>query len=696
MHVPLLYLEASAIEEVPLPLWKEVFEAFGWPKSLDGKWPSFTYEEVQDALHKDDLTDNLIQALEVLHTLGTEAGRGAITSVMAERRVQLNELPEGASERELAMQLYLAQRSNASLADVFARVQTQIQESGDRRRYNEFVAKEPRVINDLKRRRGMLRAAVLSHCQDCDLGDHVQVEVFEDDGVYVFSVLRSDRMKKPLAVLPGRAARAVIPFRPVHGDILRYEVSPGRLRIAARAPSMAEFYRITLGRVLFGDEDFFSGDSVCSLSVLQDQGRVALDNHGVFGVSRVRLTECVWESGDRSYIVLRDQDCFELIERCQLSLTEGTFVQAKLKVDVIAKSTRPVIVTVRVPSRIEVSQKKHERLIDKLLDAIGIRTEPGSAQQLDVWSMYPWRHPLPVWKAVFGAETDMLVQHGVLQRVQLQAVQHPDHPKAGRALRVEPIEEGEFHGVSEVAEVPSRSLTATDIEGLELAPERLRQYLCRALGITEVGPAWGVGDEVLQLGWLPVGDERLYLAYSIRQPRWDLGHRLRMRAKGAHVVLLIPATQAEECELATVILSSAIPSKHQIVREGATAYGFADRLPAISWAPESSELVVDKRLKKVWVCRNEVQQLSPDSQIFKFVEMLAGSNGAPVSVDAITQALSAARLQTDGTTTARQAKMRAKKLIVQALEVAGAADTSDPFPVAGAGSYRCRLRGFVG
>ena len=444
MQLPLLYLDASAIEEVPLTLWKDVFEAFGWPATLVGKRPSFTHEDVQNAIRNDNLTDDLLHALEALHTLGTEAGREAITSVMTERRVQLNELPDGASERELAMQLYLAQRNNASLADVFARVQTQVREQGDRRRYNEFVAKEPRTISNLKAKQEMLRAAVLRHCQGSDLGDHVQVEVFEDDGAYVFSVLRSDRMKKPLAVVPGHTARARIPFRPVHGDILRYEVSPGRLRIAARAPSMVEFYRVTLGSVLFGNEDFFSGDSVCSLSVLQERGRAALDNHSVFGVSRVRLTECVWESGDRSHIVLRGQDCFDLIEHHHLSLAEGRLVQAKLKVDVIGRSTRPVIVTVRVPSRIEVSQKTHERLIDKLLDAIGIRMEADPAQQLDVWSLYPWRHSLPVWRAVFGAKTDILVQDGVLRRVQLQAVQHPDHPQAGHVLRVEPIAEGGF------------------------------------------------------------------------------------------------------------------------------------------------------------------------------------------------------------------------------------------------------------
>ena len=86
----------------------------------------------------------------------------------------------------------------------------------------------------------------------------------------------------------------------------------------------------------------------------------------------VRLTECVWECGDRSHLVLRDQDCFDLIERHRLSLTEGTFVQAKLKVDVIGKSTRPVLVDVRVPSRIEVSQKAHERVAPRIVRSEGL------------------------------------------------------------------------------------------------------------------------------------------------------------------------------------------------------------------------------------------------------------------------------------------------------------------------------------
>ena len=695
MDLPLIYLDAAAIEEVPLALWRKAFETLGWPASLRDQEATFTHVDVQDAIRKDDLADNVIQALEILHMLGTEAGREAITSVMSQRGTQLSELPGGASERELAMRLYLAQRDNASLADVLARAQTQVQEAGDRRRYNEFLAKKPRTVGDLQRHREMLRVSVLRHCQDSDLGDHVQVEAFEDDGIYVFSILHSDRMKKPLAVIPGHAARAVIPFRPVHGDILRYEVSLGRLRIAARAPSMVEFYRVTFGSVFFNDKEFFSGDSVCSLTVLQQNGRAALDKHGVFGVSKVRLTECVWECGDRSRLVLCDQDCFDLIERHRLSLAEGTLVQAKLKVDVIGRSTRPVVVTVRVPSRIEISQKRHERLIDNLLGAIGIRTAAPPRNQLDIWSLFPWRHDLKVWRVVFGATTDTLVRLGVLRRIQLQAVPHPDHANAGRVLRVEQLSEWDFHGVSEVAEVPSRSLSATDVEGLELAPELFRQYLRTTLGITEGGAVWGPNDDLLELGWFPVGDERLYLAYAIRQPRRDIGDGLRAHAGGAHVVLLTPASQFKESELPTVTLSSAIPFKHQIISDGTAACGLADRLPAIVHAPEAAELVVDKKLKKVWVGGNEVRGLSPDSQQFRFVEMLAEAKGARVSSDMITQALSAARLQTDGTTTARQAKSRAKNRIVEELKAAASDDTSDPFPSAGTGFYRCRLRCFV-
>lgn len=695
MQIPLSYFDQTAIEEVPLDLWHEVFDVAGWPSSVADNRDAFTHADVTEAIRRDELSDDLLYALEALHTLGTEAGREAIVAVMQDRRVEVQALPKGASERELAMWLYIGQRKDASLADVFARAHIQVQESGDHRRYNEFLGVKARSVTNAHEKRELLRAAVLCHCQKADLGDHVQVDILEDDDIYVFRVLRTDRMKKPLAVLPGQVARTLIPHRQVHGDLLRYEAGLGRLRIAARASSMVEFYRTTLGTVLFDDADFFTGDPVCSLSVLQERGRSALTNHGVFGVSRVRMTECTWECGDQGLMILRGAECFNLIEQHHLSLTEGMLIQAKLKVDVIGRSARPVTVNIRVPSRIEVSQRAQEPLMDELLDAIGIRTVPPAAQKVDLWSLYPWRHPLPIWRGLFGNITDVLVKQGALLRTQLDAVPHPDYPASGNVLRVQAIGKGEFQGVSDLPEIPSRSLSATDVEALELMPERFRLHLQTILGIKNGGVAWSDGDEILELGWLPVADERLYVVYALREPTSNVADRVRARAAEGHVVLLIPANRPVQGQGAVVVLDSAEPQQQQVIREGISACGIDENMPAIHRAPSTAELIVDKRLKKVWAHGIEIQSLPPDSQAFLFIEILASSNGVPVPAEAITRALSGARLNTDGTTTARQAKGKAKKAIEAALATKGAADFDDPFPSHGTGCYRCTLRSFV-
>ena len=77
MQLPLAHLDGAAIEEVPLDLWGELFAATGWPASLLSKRDSFTHEDVLRAFEQDDPTDDLLQALEALRTLGTEAGREA-------------------------------------------------------------------------------------------------------------------------------------------------------------------------------------------------------------------------------------------------------------------------------------------------------------------------------------------------------------------------------------------------------------------------------------------------------------------------------------------------------------------------------------------------------------------------------------------------------------------------------------------
>src|SRR5437867_10490833 len=141
MQMPLLFVDRAIIEEIPLDGWRVLFDALGWPQSLTSKLASLTHEDIAQALPKDN-TDELLQALETLQALGTQAGREAIVTAMQDRHVPLDSLPQDMGERELALRLYLAQRSDAGLADVYERAQTQIQDEGQHRRYNEFTGKK--------------------------------------------------------------------------------------------------------------------------------------------------------------------------------------------------------------------------------------------------------------------------------------------------------------------------------------------------------------------------------------------------------------------------------------------------------------------------------------------------------------------------------------------------------------------------
>jgi hypothetical protein len=314
MQIPLAFADPAVIEEVSLPLWRELFDALGWPASLLGKSESLTHDMIVSSFRSDALSDELLQAIETVHDLGTPEGRETISALLADRQIPSSTLPQGVGERELALRLFLSQRSDGALAEVFSRAQIQIQE-GNHRRFNDFIGKKPKQIQDQSTKYQALERAILDHCRQEDLGNYVQLRVLDndDDGACRFQIMRSHHMKTPLAVMDGSASRAKIQYRPVHADFVRYEPPLGRLRITARAPSIVQFYRKVFGGVLFEDETFFDGPPVCSLSVLQERGRSALTSHNVFGVGRVWMTECIWERGDRERLNLFAADCFDSI-----------------------------------------------------------------------------------------------------------------------------------------------------------------------------------------------------------------------------------------------------------------------------------------------------------------------------------------------------------------------------------------------
>lgn len=712
MPIPIAHLDPSVVEEVPLDLWRQVFDAIGWPAPLLAvRDEPLSHGAVLDAITHEAPSDELLQVFEVVQSLGTDDGAEAIQEALADRRILRDVLPSGSSHRELALHLFLAQRGNAALAEVFARAQIDVQQQGAHRRYHEFFGGASGVVRPASDVAAALREATLEYCREHDLGDHVDVRAYDDgDGVHVFQILRSHRAQKPLAVVPsasGRSARATIQYRPVHGDVLRYESAHGRLRVAARAASIIGFYRRTLGRIVSDDETFFAREPAYSLRVLQEKGRAALEGHDLAELGQVRLTECLWERGDKELLHLRAPDCFRQIEELGLPLHEGTLLQAKFKLSVIGPSARPVTVTVRIPGRLDVSQPRHEALVDRFLLRVGVVGRPGPEDAPTLWALAPWRHPAAIWRRVFGRDTDALMERGVLRRIVLQSVPSPDQPASGNTLQTIRLPGGDYYGVGTEPEVPSRTLAATDLDGFELQPEQLARELRMRLSIESAPGTSSAGmthdavlagrssdDAVLDLGTVQIGDHRLYLAYAVRRPEPGALDRLRRRASGAPLALLCPTTDLPTLGLPMAALPAALPTTAQALRAAVAAAGLDEVVPAVHVAPDGARLVVDLVYGKVWIDGIEIPGLSGDTHPFLFVSRLAQAQGRPVASLNIKDEISGAR--SDDSTAVRQAKTKARACIGEAMAAGGRTlDIADPFPSVPGGAYRCALPSHV-
>lgn len=690
MQPSFAFTNSVVIEEVSLPLWRELFDAVGWPPSLAGVGDSLTHDGILNALQHDPLSDELLLALETLDDLGTPSGRETINAQLNDRQIPPDVLPQNLGERELALCLFIAQRNNGALAEVFSRAQVQVQE-GNYRRFNDFSGKQPGALRNPRSKRQALEQATLEHCRSEDLGEHVHVRLFDDDdGTCRFQILRSHHTRTPLAVVPGATARAKIQYRPVHADLVRYEPDLGRLRITARAASIVEFYRKVFGRVFFDDDSYFGG-RVCSLAILQERGGAALASHGVYGVGRIWMTECIWERGDRERLHIHAADCFSTIERLGLPLTEGELVQAKFKMEIVGKSARPLTVAVRAPSRIEVTQARHESLVNEVLTRIGIRDAQIAVPRSNLWSLHPWRQPVDTWRACFGRHADSLVKAGVLNKTLLHAVEAPGQGGAGRALRAVRISNTEYLGISQAEEIASRSLSATDLDGLELDVLRFQAFLRERLETTGNFVPWSADAWFVDLGVLDLCGHLFRIAYAVRHPPDDAATEIRLMAQGTTPVLLLPTGVENSTGLMEVLLDGPLPDLPHLRKGIVSVAQLSEHVPAPLLAPPNARLVVDTRRGQIWFDGIEVTGLKPGTHPFRFVEILAKTSPGGINKHDLAAQLSAGRA--DGDQGARSAKTVANKRIREAVEAQGRS-FEDPFR-SETGSFRLTVLAFA-
>lgn len=680
-RVPTILLDLVAIEELPLALWRRVFEVVGYPSGLSPT--NLSHAAIIDHVGGGDVSEQLIEVLQVLHDIGTESGLEAMNAVAEAHQCDLGQilvLPP----REAAVQLWLSQRADPAMQELFTRVQMQAETRREPRAFREYVGKTARAVPEWKGVQERLRQLVQALCKEEGFGDHVDVRGYLSDGDVRVQIVHAYRLQRPVVVRDGDAGRGTIAIRPVHCDIVRYDAARAWLRVSPKSTSNAilERYRRMVGEAFFTDPDFFSSAQY-TLRPLQLQGRAALDDSAGI-VINARLVELQWERSDEQVMWLKAPDCFHSAEELGLPLEEGTLVEAKIAVRLIGKRSTRRTVKVKVPNRVEFPRDEHEAAIEGFLRRSGIQAATTVAPHRDLWSLAPWHHEQRTWREAYARDVDPLVKRGVLVQRPMAKVAHPDHQSAGRVLEVDAA--GEFGAATDDA-VPPRLVTASDVAGLDLKIDHLAAAWRADLELH--GDVRHLGGSAMWLGRRRLDSIDCSLVALMRKPSETTGAALALRIRDAvgdeRVAVMVPAGRSSDTGLPEIGFDRLTLDPRSVWREFVRANKLMAKVEAIWSASLDARLVIDRRRQLVWL-DGLLVNIPSESHPFKLLVVLASARGAVVSHTDIGAALSAKR--GDAEDVSKKAKHQAKMAITRSFAAAARPIDADAIICSAAGGYR--------
>jgi hypothetical protein len=646
--LPTSYHDVTALRELGLDTWSSILTAAGETARLD---VASAYDLLWQSLTTNAPGRELLDALEVIHELGTDAGRDLLLNAADDRQVQLGAVDDEPA-RELAARVWIESRNNTALAEVLVRARVSAHEAGHVRTYREFVGERAHSARPLDQQR--LLAAVENWCREHKKSEAIEIYSYENAGVWRCEVLRGEAVRRVLEIKNKRPE--VLDFRPGVADHLRYDAETGRLGIATRSPRLLPMYREILGSILADDAAFFSNENICTLKPLQEQGSALFARPHLPAILRVDVVELRWRRGDRDKVWVKGPDCFRILDDLGARLHEGELIEARLVIWFAGPGRRGQV-TIKVPGRIEINAGAREHLVEQLLDEVGIRGAFGAAdERLDLWSLYPWRTSEEAWRRHVGSpEFDRLVQSAALFPVRLEATTHPDHPHAEGALDVEAIDAEIIVGLSDDPAIPLRTLTSSDVMGYELDVGIAVGEIAAALELegsrSEIASGvWSLGRRALS----PSINVAVFLAS--RRPGDTTAHSIRAAANGARPVLLVPQI---ECRVPS-------GSYDGLIGRVVECLNLQDQVSPAVWRRE--DLILDPKKGAAWYRGVPLGKLVSGTHPYKFAEKVARAGGQLVTKDTLREHLSPAN-QDDGIV--RKAKADFVKRVKESLAEAG-------------------------
>lgn len=534
----------ARVELAPIEVWGRLFDVAGWPSTLERD--SLTHRNILTSFASSALPDALLDALQCALDLGTPEGVDELHSVAESRGVSSSDLGAHTNPLTFVFELWLRHHDSRPVAAVLRLAQlAQHKRASPTKTFREFVGTVARPYPRGANVEGRVRSALDSVLSAARMGPILELLV--DEGRTVsHALIYAGREQEHLVVTTRGRERSRMRF--VACDVLQYDPRDGRLTISTRSRGLIAGYRRSLGEALFNDPDFFAGDALWSLDVLQRDGHRRLSEHGMRSeIAEVTPRRVAWRPDDENRVVFDGEGCFDLLGSHDWR-SNGRLLELDLELRFWGVGANRARVAVKVPNRVEVRPERYRATVDRYLAATGIRAQ--ESQQLDLWSVAEGVHGREEIAQGVGESFELLQVKGLVRVVDRRS------RVDGEDSIHEEISTIQVHSVAEHVVVsddharPPEIVTVGETLGGRVEMAALTRQL--SLGLSLAGEPRLAAPGLHDLGVREAHDQRVRVYLVARKPVDEAVARAAIeerRLDGSRPLLLVPTGRRVLAEL---------------------------------------------------------------------------------------------------------------------------------------------------
>lgn len=202
-------------------------------------------------------------------------------------------------------------------------------------------------------------------------GGASRVFVFPKQDFVWFLVRHGEPFTREAAIQNGESTS--VHFRPEKYDVLVYDPAKGEIRMNARTKGEKQLYREEFGFHLFGNADYFDGQSRFSFEPLRKDGAASLVCSDVDGMERVRLKEVrFFHGGEFKELEIRKaEDIFAAFEQRGRLYPENVPITRCTFEIMFSDSKTPRMVTISSKNRAQFKRDDDAEILEEWMKRRG-------------------------------------------------------------------------------------------------------------------------------------------------------------------------------------------------------------------------------------------------------------------------------------------------------------------------------------